>query len=162
LENIEAPRVEWMLDLKFMRHWNQRLSRFELDERVYSFFKRNIIDHSWLEDEFPHVFADFYEKLLKDRVKQWADLSLDDRLGILTYLLEQSMALFGAGAVLGEISANEFFEYSAAFLIQTRSIIIAPISEFEEDLLDFTRAGKLQYRYVQTVSPADRGYIAKL
>jgi hypothetical protein len=162
LENIEAPRIEWMLDLKFIKHWDQRLNSFDTEDHLYDFFKSDIIGDRWLQDEFPIIFADFYEKMLKDRARQWSDLDPEDRLGLLNRLLEEGMVLFKTGAEIGKISASEFFEYSAASLIENQSILVTPISEFEKDLIDYTRTAKLQYRYVQTVSPADKGYIVKL
>ena len=162
LENIEAPRIEWMLDLKFIKHWNQRINSFDIKENVQRFFEKEIIDYEWLEDGFPSVFVDFYAGLLKEKVKYWNNLNREERLDLLNKLLEESMKLFRTEAEIGKISANEFFEYSLASLIQNQSIVATPISEFEEDLIDYTKIGRLRYRYVKTVSPADRGYIVKL
>lgn len=162
LENIESPRLEWMLDLRFITHWNQRTNSVDVNKSVGRFFEKDIIDYEWLQDTFPGIFVDFYAGLLKDKAQYWSDLNRERRLDLLNSLLEESMKLFGTGAEIGKISANEFFEYSIASLIQNQSIVAAPISEFEEDLIGHTRTGKLQYRYVQTVSPADRGYIVKL
>lgn len=162
LENIEAPRIEWMLDLKFITYWNQRTNSVDINRNIERFFENDIIDYEWLQDSFPSIFVGFYAGSLKDKVQYWSDLDREKRLDLLNGLLEESMKLFGTGAEIGKISANEFFEYSMASLIQNQSIVAAPISEFEEDLIGHTKTGRLQYRYVQTVSPADRGYIVKL
>jgi len=162
LENIEAPRIEWMIDLRFIKHWNQRKNSFNIEENVSKFFEKEIIDYEWLENVFPRIFADFYAKMLKDKIKYWSELSQSEKLSVLRSLLEKSMKLFEAGAEIGKISANEFFEYSSASLIQEQAILVTPISEFEDDLINYTKTGKLNYRYVRTISPADRGYIVKL
>lgn len=161
-ENIEAPRIEWMLDLKFITYWNQRKNSFDIEKNVERFFEKEIIDYEWLQNEFPSIFVDFYAGLLREKVKYWNDLNQEEKLDLLNSLLEKSMELFRTGTEIGKISASEFFEYSTASLIQYQSIVAIPASEFEQTLIDFIKTGRLHYRYVQTISPADRGYIVRL
>jgi len=161
LENIKAPRLEWMLDLKFIKHWNQRTNVFELQNSVEEFFKKEIISHDWLQNEYPYIFAEFYSDLFPKELRDWNTLPSDERLVIMNFLISKCMKVFKTGLELGKISANEFFEFSLAFLMQHKSII-TPLSSFEKDLINFTRSGKLKFSYVQTVSKADKGYITSL
>lgn len=161
LENIKASRIEWMLDLRFLAFWNQRINRFEFQRNVDRFFTEDVITYKWLNDEFPYVFTDFYSSVFKKKITNWTSFPQKDRLEMLETLLAKSMKIFMTGSELGKISANEFFEYALAHLIQTKSIV-ASLSQFEEDLLDFMTSGKLEYRYTRTVSRADKGYIMKL
>ena len=160
-ENIKAPRLEWMLDLRFLKYWNQRVDNFEIRGGVEEFFMEEIISHRWLQDKFPYTFAGFYSDLFKQRMRYWSRLLQNERLQLLRSLMSESMKAFETGSDLGRISANEFFEYSLAFLIQEKSIV-SSLSEFEQDLLNFIDSGSLNYRYVRTVSTADKGYITKL
>ena len=161
LENIKAPRLEWMLDLKFLKHWDQRTDTFDFQNHVERFFNMGIISYEWLQDGIPPIFGDFYYDLFKKGITYWTNFPREDRLGLLNDILTESMEKFKTGAELGKISADEFFEYSLAFLIQKKSIVTS-LSKLEKDLVDFITSGKLQYRYVRTVSKADRGYITKL
>jgi hypothetical protein len=70
------------------------------------------------------------------------------------------MKIFETGSAIGKISADEFFEYALGFLIQTESVVAA-LADLEADLINFVRSGRLNYRYVQAVSPADKGYITR-
>lgn len=160
-ENIKASRLEWMLDLKFLRHWNQRTNSFDLQNDVSKFFENDIIGYKWLQDEFPYIFADFYSDVFKKKIVHWSNLPQKERLELLSSLVSKSMETFQTGVELGKISASEFFEYSLAFLIQNRSIVTS-LSGLERDLIDFIASGKLKYRYVRTVSTADKGYITRL
>lgn len=160
-ENIKAPRLEWMLDLKLLKYWNQRVDAFDLQDNVRKFFPSDNIGNRWLQDEFPYLFANFYSDSFKKRMVYWSNLPQNERLELLSSLMSRSMEIFETGPELRKISANQFFEYSLAFLIQNRSIVV-PLSRLEKDLIDFIESGKLEYRYVQTVSVADRGYIARL
>jgi hypothetical protein len=159
-ENIEAPRLEWMVDLKLLKHWNQRTSTVDLRDDVEVFFEEDIIDHKWLYDEFPYIYVRSFSELFKDKVQHWVDLDRKEKLNLLDRLLAKSMAIFKTGVEIGKISADEFFEYSLGFLIQNESVVTS-LGEFEKDLISFTRSGKLNYRYLQTISPVDRGYITK-
>jgi len=160
-ENIKAPRLEWMLDLRFAEYWNQRIDNFEIRVGAGEFFREEMISRKWLQDAFPYIFASFYSDLFKQRMKYWSSLLQNERLQLLRSLMSESMKAFETGSDLGRISANEFFEYSLAFLIQEKSIV-SSLSEFEQDLLNFIDSGSLNYRYVRTVSTADKGYITKL
>lgn len=159
-ENIKAPRFEWMLDLKFSKYWNQRTDIFELRHNTSDFFREEMISYEWLEDKFPSIFAGFYFDRFKTRVKYWTNLSREEKLKFLTSLISKSMETFETGSELGKISASEFFDYSIAFLIQNESVVTR-LSEFERDLNSFISSGRLKYRYVRTVSMADKGYIAR-
>ena len=161
LENIKAPRLEWMLDLKFLTYWNQRLNRFDFQKNVGRFFKKDIISYKWLQDEFPYSFVDPYSDLFKKRIAYWTSLPAKDRLKFLNDLVAESMKIFKTGPELEKISANEFFEYSLAKLIQNENIVTS-LSKLEEDLIGFVASGRLKYSYVQTVSKADRGYIRRV
>lgn len=160
-ENIKAPRLEWMLDLKFLKYWNQRNDAIDLQNNVRKIFQKDMIGYKWLQDEFPYFFADFYSDLFKKKMVYWSDLSQNERLELLSSLMSKSMEIFETGPQLEKISASEFFEYSLAFLVQNRSIVTS-LSRFENDLIKFIESGELKYRYVQTVSAADRGYIVRL
>ncbi len=160
LENIEAPRLEWMLDLRLLSHWNQRTGTTDLKENVNRLFQEEIISYRWLYDEFPRIFAGIYSEFFKKGIIYWTDLGTTDKADLLDRLLDHSMKMFETGSAIGKISADAFFEYALGVLVQTESII-APLSDFETDLVSFVRSGKLNYRYVQAVSPADKGYITR-
>lgn len=157
-ENIRAPRLEWMLDLKFLTYWNQRSKTFVLRDNVQKFFEKDIISNEWLQEEYPHKFSEFYSVLLKGTFKKWKDISVEERLKLVKSLLVKGTQLFKTNLTLGRISADQFFDYSLAALIQNK-YVVASFSEFERDLMEFMTSKKLNYRYVQTVSKADRGYI---
>ena len=160
-ENIKAPRLEWMLDLRFSEYWNQRIDNFEIRGGVGEFFREEMISRKWLQDAFPYIFASFYSDLFKQRMKHWSSLHRNERLQLVRSLISEGMRVFETGSELGRISASEFFEFSLAFLIQEKSIV-SSLSGFEKDLLDFIDSRSLNYRYVRTVSVADKGYITKL
>jgi hypothetical protein len=159
-ENIEAPRVEWMLDLSMIEFYGNSSKKIYFKPKIDKLFENELISHRWLENEFPYIFSQFYIQSLNNKMTSWTEISISERLETINNLLSDSMKIFQT-ADIGKISADEFFEYSLGFLIQNKSTV-ASLSSLEEDLMNFSRAGKIEYRYVQTVSPADKGYIAKL
>jgi hypothetical protein len=159
-ENIEAPRIEWLLDLNLIKYWDQRAGKVSFQDRIDVLFDSDLLSRKWLEDEFPTLFARLYSPSLKTRIANWIELDVEERVRLLNLLLKDSMERFQTTIEVGKISADEFFWFTMGFLIQNKKAI-ASLSNLEEDLVNFTRMGKVPYRYVQTVSPADKGYIAR-
>lgn len=159
-ENIKAPRLEWMLDLQFLAFWNKRNNTFRLANNLGAFFEKDIISYEWLNDVFPYLFGEFYSNIFNKEMKHWSDFSRKERMEITERLLDDCMRIFRTVPDVERISADEFFEYSLSSLIQNNSII-AELSDFENDLSDFVGSGELKFRYVKTLSKADRGYILR-
>ena len=160
-ENIKAPRLEWMLDLQFLAFWNKRSNTFRLMDNLDVFFEKEVMSYEWLQDIYPYIFSKFYSGVFKKKMEQWPNLSPKEKIGILENLLNNSMQMFKTVTDLDRISADEFFEYSLASLIQNNDIA-AGLSDLEKDLTNFVASGELKFRYVKTVSKADRGYILRI
>lgn len=160
-ENIKAPRLEWMLDLQFLAFWNKRSNTFRLMDNLDVFFEKEVMSYEWLQDIYPYIFSKFYSGVFKKKMEHWPNLSPKEKIGILENLLNNSMQMFKTVTDLDRISADEFFEYSLASLIQNNDIA-AGLSDLEKDLTNFVASGELKFRYVKTVSKADRGYILRI
>lgn len=151
-ENIRAPRFEWLLDLKLVDFWNVIKNRIIINPKIDLFFQNNL-------DIYSNTFYECFRESFKNATIDWRILGPDRKNAWIEVLLTESMNLFGPEGRLGEISANQFFEYSTSKLISEG--IICNIGYLERDLITFLARGKAPYRYVKIISDVDMGYISK-
>jgi hypothetical protein len=157
-ENIKAPRIDWLLDLKVtdLAKKSGRFSRFR--EFLLS---RETIGDSWLADEYYGDFYRVYSDLFKrGGIKSWTDLPEEDRFLYLRRFVAKSYKELGQRE-LGRLSAIQFLEYSACSLLCTENII-ATHYQLKKDTVElFSRPG-MDYQIVKTVSGDDEGHIVRL
>lgn len=160
MENIKAPRLEWLLDLKIVVRWNQKLEYVQFRPNFDVFFRGDILDNTWLNERYPSAFYTCFKDLFHKPVSDWSEIQPSRKEELLGFLLEQSLERFKPIKQINKISADQFFIFSSCRLV-TEFGILSSYSELEEDLLESSASGKLPYRYVRMVSEADRGYIVK-
>lgn len=159
-ENIRAPRLEWLMDLDLLTYWDLRSNTISPSESLSRFFEKNIISKEWLSDVYPYEFGFFLSRYSKKKTQKWKETTKSVKFGLLKSLLDRSMSLFEPISHLGRISANQFFDYAQAILLQENGMMAA-VSEIEQSLMDLVSSGEMQIQYIQTVSKADKGYILR-
>jgi len=152
-ENVKANRLEWFLDLTAIDFWNLKLNRVTVRDSLIA-----LLDSE--EDNFSSFFMSHMKPLLSVSITYWKELSRKERFAWLEKFLLQSFSLFTFSEALPKISVNQVIEYSLSILAE--SGIVCEIGEFESELERFVEAKGDKYRYVRTVSEADRGYSSKL
>lgn len=153
LENIKAPRLEWFLDLTAIDFWNLKQNRVTVHDSL-----RPLLDSD--EKNFSSLFVSHMKPLLRSSVVYWNDLLRKEKDEWLQKFLLQCFNLFTISEALPKISVNQVMEYSLSILAQ--SGIVCNDDEFESELERFVKARVDKYRYVKTISEADRGYVSKL
>lgn len=152
LEDIKAPRLEWLLDLNVIEFWNMRKNRVT--------FRPNPDKLLGNESNFSNAFVSYMRPLLNSSATYWNEVPSLKRNGIMDHLLKQSFTLFKAGSALRKISVNQLLEYGVSML--SGSGIICEIGELDDELERFIRTKSDTYRYVKIISEADRGYVSEL
>lgn len=156
---IKAPRLEWLLDLRILRRWNQKTKTYIFRAGIEKFFKKDLMDLIWLDETYPYIFYEFFRDEIP-KLDKWADLSDSEKSHILQLLLDNSMELFKPADIIHKISASQFLDYSLCKMISEYGVI-GSYSEIEKDLLTLSRQNKLPYKYVRIISDVDRGYILR-
>ena len=159
-ENIKAPRLEWLTDLKLVRSWNTAANHVIYRQGVDA-----ILSHKWspeqIEIKYPDRFYHCYGDFFKKPVVEWRTLEEDERRERLSTLLKNSIELFKPSAALDKISADQFFTFSTCTLLTERNIVSSR-QDLEADLIQLTVGGRLPYRYVRMISHVDTGYIIRV
>jgi len=159
-ENIKAPRLEWLVDLKLISKWHQRINYVGYREGAETIFQNEVLNPTQFENDYPRRFYSCYKGLFKKPVEEWNALSIDEKRDKLSVLLEKSVKTFKPLEALDKVSADQFFTFATCLLL-TEDSTLSSLEEIERDLINFTRKGELPYRYVRMISDVDRGYIVR-
>jgi hypothetical protein len=151
-ENIKAPRLEWFSDLTVIDFWNINQNRVTVRDTV-----RLLLESE--ETNFSSLFVSHMKPSLKGSVTYWKEIVKKERDEWLRRFVLQSFDLFTSD-VLPRISVNQIIEYSLSILAEFG--VVCESNEFEDALERFVEGKSEKYRYVKTISEADRGYISKL
>lgn len=152
LENIKAPRLEWFVDLGLIDYWNIRQNKVTVHESL-----KSLLDSE--ENNFSSLFILHMKTVVNGSITYWKELGNKERDRWLERFVLQSFDTFASDA-LPRISVNQITEYGLSVLAE--SGIICENDEFESGLEKFIEGRVENYRYVRTISEADRGYISKL
>jgi hypothetical protein len=152
LEDIRAPRLEWLLDLKVIEFWNMRKNRVTFRPNL-----ERLLDN---ESKFSSEFVSYMRPLLSSSVTYWNEVSSLKRNNIMDNLLKQSFMLFKASSALRKISVSQLLEFGVSML--SGSGIICEIGDLDDELERFIKTKSDTYRYVKIISEADRGYVSEL
>ena len=96
---------------------------------------------------------------LKKSITYWKEISKKEKDQWLETLIVDSFKLF-TSETLPRISENQLVEYGLSTLVQNG--MVCEMDEFESDLELFAQGKTDKYRYVRTISEADRGYISEV
>lgn len=152
LENIKAPRLEWFIDLGLIDYWNIRQNKVTVHDSL-----KVLLDSE--EEKFSSLFVFHMKPIVNGSITYWRELGNKERDRWLERFVFESFDLF-ASDILPRISVNQITEYGLSVLAE--SGIICEDSEFESALKKFIEGRSEKYRYIRTISEADRGYISKL
>jgi len=157
LENIEAPRIEWLWDLKII-NWSSSKKRIYLPSIKTIFFEQEILSEYWLQNDYYHAFHKaFKEKILSsnEKIVYWNDLDERERTELINHYLEESYRLFGS-KLIWKIAASQFFEYTCCNLLCRRGIV----TTFEDVERTLDKLSK--YKFRKMIDKTDIGFIVKL
>lgn len=152
LENIKAPRLEWFVDLGLIDYWNIRQNKVTVHDSL-----KVLLDSE--EKSFSSLFVFHMKPFVNGSITYWRELRDRERDRWLEKFVVKSFDLF-ASDTLPRISVNQVTEYGLSVLAQ--SGVICENDEFESALKKSIEERSENYRYIRTISEADRGYISKL
>lgn len=159
-ENLRAPRLEWLADLRLVTMWDQISGRVEYRPGADLLLDENMMTNDYVEAEYPRRFHKCYRDYFKEGVTEWRSFTEKERSGRLAYLLRMAGRLFSIPMIPKKFSADQFFTFSTCRLL-TQENILASRPEVESDLVALTVKGALPYRYVRMISDTDTGYVVE-
>ena len=159
-ENIKATRLEWLVDLRLLRRWNQKANSIILRNGSCKILQRGLIGPDWVRRSYTSEFARCYSNSMVQPIMNWLELSEQRRRETLSMLLAESMNLFRPFKTVNKISANQFLEYSSSKLLE--SGIVASSYDLDIELVRLSEIRDWPYRYTKIISPVDRGFIVQV
>ena len=150
-ENIKAPRLEWLADLSAIDFWNIRQNRLTVRDSLKQLFDSE-------EKNFSLLFVLHMKPMLQVSITHWKEIDRKEKNEWLERFVVKSFDLF-TSETLPRVSVNQVIEYSLSILAQ--SGVVCESDELEGELGRFAEEKSEKYRYVETISEADRGYISK-
>ena len=157
-EDIKATRIEWLLDLGLVRHWNQRKNSIDLKQCARALLAEDLLDSNWIQNDYTVGFSKCHDSAKDGPQLAWNQYTRNDQNTMMIEILKEALLRFRPLESLFKISANQFFDFADSVLLD-RKRIFASYQELRSSLESLSESRITPFKYVKTVAPADSGYI---
>jgi len=157
-EDIKATRIEWLLDLGLAKHWNQTNNSVDLRQCVKALLAKDLLDSNWIENNYTEEFSRCYDSARDVSRLAWSQYPPSSQDTMMIEILREAVTRFRPLESLFKISADQFFDFADSVLLD-RKRVVASYHELRSSLASLSESKTTPFKYVETVAPADSGYI---